>query len=98
MLLWIFWYDWIIYIWRNFYQLGISQLNVSSKILFRKPCNRCQAFHKKFDIAIERLYLNKTCTIDVQEELQLACVTHYEEFGNIKSFEFVKNSIRKDNA
>ena len=98
MLLWSFWYDWIIYIRRNIYQLGIGQLNVRSKVLSRKHCNRFQTFHKTFDIAIERLYLHKTCTIDVQEELQLACVTHYEEFGNIKSFEFVKNSIQKDNA
>ena len=63
----------------------------------------CQILHKAFAIAIERLYLHKTCTTDVPKELLVACVTHYEGFGKIRSLEFVKKYLTdyqsvKDNA
>ena len=43
------------------YQLGMRQSGVMSMILSGKHCNRCQTLHKTFAIAIERLYLQKTC-------------------------------------
>ena len=66
------------------------QPGVMSAVFSGKHCSRCQTLHKTFAIATERLYLHKICTIDVPEELQVVCVTHYEEFGKIRSFEFAK--------
>ena len=34
-------------------------------------------------MAIKVLYLHKNCKIDVSKELQVACVTLFEEFGKI---------------
>ena len=39
------------------------------------------------------MYLHETRTIDVPEELQVAGVTYYEEFGKIRSLKFVKKSL-----
>ena len=47
----------------------------------------------KFGIAIERLYLHKTCATDAPEELKVVCVTHYKEFVKIKFLEFVKKYL-----
>ena len=44
-------------------------------------------------MAIERLYLHKTCTTDVPEELQVAYITYYEGFRKINSLEFVKKYL-----
>ena len=49
--------------------------------------------HKTFAITIKRLYLPKTCTIDVPQELQVACVAHCKKFGKIRSLEFVKKYL-----
>ena len=72
------------------YQLGMCQPGVMSTVLNGKHCIRFQTLHKTFLIAIERLYLNKICTIDVPEEQQKESVTHYEELGKIRSLEYVK--------
>ena len=62
-----------------------------STTLLGKHCNRLQTLHKTFAVAIERLYLHKTtCTINVPEELQVVCVTHFEE---VTSLEFVKKYL-----
>ena len=66
------------------------------RVLSGKHWNRYQTLHKTFAIAIERLYLHKTYTIDVHEELHVACVTHYEEFGKIRSLEIVKRYLTDD--
>ena len=71
------------------YQLEMCQPSIMSTDLSGKYCNRCQTLHKTFATAINTLYIHKTCTIDVPEQLQVACVTHYEESGKIRSFEFV---------
>ena len=42
-----------------------------------------QLLHKIFAMAIKALYLHKNCKIDVSKELQVACVTLFEEFGKI---------------
>ena len=44
-------------------------------VLSGKHCNRCQTLHKTVTITIEILYLHKTSTIDIPEELHMACVT-----------------------
>ena len=107
MLLWIFWCSCIIYIWQR---IGRNFISVRDASAWRykhgfvwKAQNRCQALHKTFAIGIERLYLHKTCTTHAPEELQVAYVTHYEEFGKIRSLEFVKKYLAgflsvKDNA
>ena len=58
-----------------------------------KALNSLSDLNKTFGIAIERLYLQKTCTTDVPEELKVVCVTHYEEFGRIATIEFVKKYL-----
>ena len=88
---------------KTLYQLVMSQTGVMSTVLSGKHCNRCETLHKTFAIAMERLYLHKTCTTDVPEELHVACVTHCEEFDNIRSLEFVRKYLTdyqsvKDNA
>ena len=52
-----------------------------------------QLLHKIFAMAIKALYLHKNCKIDVSKELQVACVTLFEEFGKIWSLEFVKKYL-----
>ena len=44
-------------------------------VLSGKHCNGCQTLHKTVTITIEILYLHKTSTIDIPEELHMACVT-----------------------
>ena len=48
---------------------------------------------KLYRIAIERLYLHKTCTIDVPDELPVAHITYFEEFREINSLEFGKKYL-----
>ena len=108
MMLWIFCCNWIIYIGERIGENFISLRDVSTwlyehNFLSGKHYNRCQALHETIAIAIERLYLHKTSKTDVPEKLQVAYVTHYEEFGNIRSLEFVKMQLTgyqsvKDNA
>ena len=76
------------------HQLAMCQSGVMNTVLYGKHCNCCQTLRKTFGIAIERLYLHKNCTIDVPEELQVMCVTHYEELGRITSLEFVKKYLK----
>ena len=75
------------------YQLGKCQPGVVITVLYGEHWIPCQTLHETFNIAIERLYLHKTCTTDVPAELKMACVTHYEEFGKIKLLEFVKKYL-----
>ena len=86
------------------YQLGMRQLGVISTVLSGKHRIVVRHYIKHYiAIGIERLYLHKTCTTHAPEELQVAYVTHYEEFGKIRSLEFVKKYLAgflsvKDNA
>ena len=71
---------------------------ILSTVFSGKHCNCCQTLDKIFAKAIERLYLHKTCTSDVPAELQVVCLTHYEEFGKVRSLEFVKKHLTDDNS
>ena len=78
----------------------------------RKFCTSKECFSRCYEDgfvwkalqSIVRYYIkHKTCTTDVPKELLVACVTHYEEFGKIRSLEFVKKCLIdyqsvKDNA
>ena len=75
------------------YQLGMCQSGIMSTVLYGKHCSRCQTLHKKFGLGTEGLYLHKPYTIDVSEEVQVACATHNEELGKIRSLESVKKYL-----
>ena len=74
----------------------MCQPGIMSTVFSGKHCSCCQTLDKIFAKAFERLYLNKTC--DVPEELQVVCLTHYEEFGKVRSLEFVKKHLTDDNS
>ena len=46
-------------------QLGMCQPSIMSTVFSEKHCNRRHTLHNTFGIAITRLNLHKTCTIDV---------------------------------